>query len=99
MKSAEKTKPFTLDINLGDKEEVESFLLCHGRGSYKAIAKSLGLRGTGSVKLATRLLSYAWNKKVAIFCREKGEIKEAVMYENICDSIYSKDIIPVCDCW
>ena len=98
MKTA-KTKPFSLDLNLDDKEEVDSFILLHGRGSYKAIAKSLGLRGKGSVTLARRLLAYAWNKKVAILCREKGDIKEAVMYENICDSIYSKDINPVCDCW
>jgi hypothetical protein len=94
-----KTKQFTLDLNLDDKEEVDSFILLHGRGSNKAIAKSLGLRGKGSVTLASKLLSYAWNKKVAIFCREKGDIESAVMYENICECIYSKDIAPTCNCW
>jgi hypothetical protein len=91
-------KPFTLGINLDDKQEVSDFLSKFERFSGKCIAKELGLRGKGSELLANSLLCYAINKMKAIKNREKGEIKEAVMYENICDSIYSKDIIPVCDC-
>lgn len=92
-------KPFTLDINLEDKEEVDSFISSYGKVESNLIAERLELHGEGSVELADALLNYAWNKRDAIFCREYGDIESAIQYENICDSIYSKDIIPVCDCW
>ena len=98
MKTA-KTKQFTLDLNLDDKEEVDSFIFSYGKVESNLIAERLGLHGEGSVELADTLLNYAWNKRDAIFCRECGDIESAVMYENICDSIYSNDIAPVCNCW
>ncbi len=98
MKTA-KTKPFNLDLNLDDKEEVDSFISSYGKVESNIIAERLGLHGEGSIKLADALLNYAWNKRDAIFCRENGDIESAIQYEIICDSIYSKNINPVLNAW
>lgn len=90
---------FALDINLDDKEEVNSFISKYGKTESSLIANLLGLHGEGATQLADALLNYAWHKKDAIFCREYGDIDSAIQYEIICDSIYSNDINPVCDCW
>jgi hypothetical protein len=97
--STTKTKPFNLDLNLDDKQEVSDFLSKFERFSGKCIAKELGLRGKGSELLANSLLCYAINKMKAITYREKGSIIFAMGAEEICDSIYSEHINPVCDCW
>lgn len=96
MKTAKK---FALDINLDDKEEVNSFILAHNTTRGRTLSNRLGFRGKGATKLANAFSNYAWNKKVAIKCREEGDIAYALKAEAICDSIYSNDINPVCDCW
>lgn len=90
---------FKLDINLDDENEVEQFIESYGTNRGRLLANRLGFTGTGSTKLANALSNYAWNKHTAISCRKAGKIGEAIMYENICDSIYRDDIQTRCECW
>jgi len=99
MQTASKTKPFKLDINLDDKEEVTNFLAKYEHHTGKSIALSLGIRGKGSVLLADSLLCYAINKVKAINCREKGFVSSAVYHEHVCDAIYNHHINPVLNAW
>jgi hypothetical protein len=92
-------KPFTLDINLDDTNEVHHFVDTYGTTKGRRLANILGLKGKASSQLATALSNYAWNKATAIRLRKDGIIDRAQMYENICDTIYSKSIQPVCECW
>lgn len=56
----------------------------HGRGR-----KLLGLTGKGSVNTTGSLAHYAANKAAAITCRLRRDIQAALVYETICDNIYS----------
>jgi hypothetical protein len=92
---------FALDINLDDEQEARDFTLTHGAcsGSGRRVARALGLSGKGSSRLAKSLLCYAWNKVTAIECRNRGDITTALKYEEICDTIYARDIQSTCVCW
>lgn len=89
----------TLEINLDDEQECAEFIEQHGTNRGKRLANRLGLKGKGSVRLASSLSNYAWNKHTAIYLRLQGNIQDAQRYEAICDRIYSADIQPRCDCW
>jgi hypothetical protein len=45
--------------------------------------------GVGTFKATASLANYASNKATAIRCRLNGDIETALMYEGICDRIYS----------
>ena len=92
-------EPFKLEINLDDESEVETFISRHGTINGKLLAYELGLHGKGSVKAATALSNYAWNKWTALGLRKEGKIASALEYEKICDSIYKEDIEPFIECW
>jgi hypothetical protein len=98
MKNTE-NKPFKIDINLDDPNELEEFIEKYKNSSGQIIANQLKLKGKGSALLAKALSNYAWNKKTAIYCRVKGKINRALKYEKICDNIYVNNIEPVCECW
>jgi len=83
----------TLEINLDDEHEVESFIAKHGNTKGRRLANQLGLTGKGSSKLANLFSGYAWNKLTAVNLRKKGRIETALQYEGICDRIYER--IPV----
>lgn len=46
--------------------------------------------GRGTKKAAGSLANYASNKATAMQCRLRGDIPAALMYEDICDRIYSE---------
>lgn len=46
--------------------------------------------GKGSILATADLANYAANKATAMRLRARGNIREAIIYENICDRIYSK---------
>lgn len=92
-------KKFTLEINLDDEVECETFIKLHGTQKGQGLANRLGFKGKGAWDAADALMNYAWNKKTAIGLRKKGEIETAQKYESICDKIYSRDIQPNIECW
>lgn len=92
-------KKFNLDINLDDETECREFIEKHGTTKGRRLANLLGLKGEGSTDLATALSCYAWNKFTAMNQRIAGNVSVAIKYETICDTIYTQDIQPVCECW
>lgn len=88
-----------LPINLDDEYEVQDFIAVHGQIRGRALAARLGLIGLGSVRAATALSCYAWNKMTAISLRKQGNINRALYYEKICDRIYTTNILPFIECW
>lgn len=77
-------------INLDDEAEIAAFIEKYGTNKGRRLANALGLRGNMSNKVANLLSGYAWNKQTAINVRKEGEIETALMYEKICDRIYSE---------
>lgn len=55
---------------------------------YKKARELFPSRRSGYVKITTSLGSYAINKATAMRCRLRGEIGEALKYEQICDRIH-----------
>ena len=90
---------FQIDLNLDCPNDLADFIACHGTNRGQSLANALRFQGKGAVLAANALINYAWNKKTAISCREKREIQTALKYEEICDKIYSQDIIGKIDCW
>lgn len=88
-----------LSINLDDESEVQDFITKHGTMKGRALANRLGLTGKGSIRVATALSCYVWNKTTAISLRKQGNINRARYYEMICDWIYECDILPLIECW
>lgn len=68
--------------------ELNGFWNTYKRGqNYRALFPA---GGRGTKNAAADLANYASNKHAAMFCRERGDITSAQMYEGICDRIYSK---------
>lgn len=88
-----------VDLNLDEPKAAEKFVTKHGTRKGRTLARALGLSGKGSEAAATALSNYAWNKKTAEALREKGEIRTAEIYEDICDRIYKEDIAGKIECW
>lgn len=59
-----------------------------GRARNKC-ALLIGDRRKNYTVYAANLANYACNKAVAMDCRERGDIRAALVYESICDGIYS----------
>lgn len=89
----------TFDGNLDDEEEARAFIETHGTGRGRALANRLGFTGKGSGTAASALSNYAWNKATACDCRSRGDTRAALIYESICDRIYSEDIAGKINCW
>jgi hypothetical protein len=68
---------------------------CRGR----RLARKLGWSGRGSAKAANAVANYVWNKLTAMECRRQGAIDVALMYEGICERIYSRDLQPLVEVW
>lgn len=90
---------FRLYLNLDDPAECEEFIEKYGTLKGRALANRLGLQGKGSATLANYLSGYAWNRHAAMNCRLWGMIDRALIYEGICERIYTEDIQPICECW
>ncbi len=90
---------FKIDLNLDAMCEANEFIHKFGTTKGRALANLLGFKGKGSARAATALSNYAWNKQTAIGCREHGKIQTAIMYEDICDKIYTENIQPSIECW
>ncbi len=43
----------------------------------------------GVLGVVRSLKTYAWNKATAMAYRERGAIKTALQYENLCERIYN----------
>ena len=46
--------------------------------------------GKGTRTATAMLANYASNKATAMLCRERGDIRSALMYEEIADRIYDR---------
>ncbi len=90
---------FKIDINLDDEQENHEFLLRYTTIKGRQLANQLGFTGPGAEKAANALSNYAWNKTTAIGLRKKGDITNALKYEEICDRIYREDIKNTIECW
>lgn len=90
---AEHVPPATeLNLDCMPIEELQSFAVACGtcRCSLDAARRLFPDRPRGYRRAATQLSSYAWNKLTAMRCRGRGEINTALVYERICDRIYSQ---------
>jgi hypothetical protein len=70
--------------------ELMDFWLVYRSPSRKDAEALIGDRRKGYTGLASSLAGYASNKATAITCRERGDIRAAQIYEQICDFIYEK---------
>lgn len=69
------------------QSELMEFWLTHQRGRKYRLVFPDGGRGTK--RAVADLANYASNKATAMACRERGNIQTALMYEGICDRLYS----------
>lgn len=78
--------------NLDDMthEDITHFALVYQRPSRKDAQRLIGDRRKGFTTLCGSLSGYAWNKATAMTCRMKGDIQAALVYEQICESIYNR---------
>ena len=82
--------PINLPINLDDESTVLDFINTFSTRRGRWLANRLNLSGPGSEAIANGLSGYAWNKHTAIACRQAGEIRSALIYEQICDQVYDR---------
>jgi len=61
-----------------------------GRPQRDKAAALIGDRRKGYLAIAGHIRNYAVNKYVAMQCRTAGRVGAAIVYERICDMIYSK---------
>ncbi len=92
-------KPFKLDFNLDDEEDLVKFLDRFEPARGRLLANHLRFKGKNSARAANGLMNYAQNKRAARTCRDNDNIPEALHYEHICDLIYKEDIQPFVECW
>ena len=90
---------FEIELNLDDEEELQKFMSLHEPTRGRRLATRLGFSGKGCVAASNALMNYAANKRAAINCRKEGKIYAALIYEEICDTIYKDDIQPTIKCW
>ena len=69
------------------ESDLHAFADAH-TGSNRSAALNLIGRRKGYMKLDAKLVAYALNKATAMWCRERGDILSASIYEQICDNIY-----------
>lgn len=92
-------QPFTYEVNLDCPNDLEEFLTKYEPARGRRLANLLGFKGRHSVQAANGLMNYASNKRAAVSERLAGRIRDACMYEDICDRIYKEDIQPLITCW
>lgn len=80
------------ELNLDDLDEACAFIAEHGTLTGRALANRLGIKGTGSGKLASALSAYAWNRATYARCCARGYMETAQRYEDICDRIYREEL-------
>lgn len=72
------------------KEDLWEFWKKHREGrSRKESELLIGDKRKNYTVFAANLANYACNKATAMKCRENGEIQAALVYEKICEVIYS----------
>jgi hypothetical protein len=87
------------NINLDDIDEALDFIEKFGDSTARQISKHFSFQGKGSVSAGQAIKNYAYNKVTAYNCRISGDIRGALMYEEVCDKIYSEDIEGKIVCW
>lgn len=76
------------NLDTWSPEDLLRFWKMHQRGYRHRAVFPAGGRGT---RIAVAgLASYAANKATAMICRARGDIGAAMMYEGICERIYSR---------
>lgn len=60
----------------------------YGRPNRAQAAYLIGDTRPGYTGLTKTIAGYAGNKAAAMYCRTKGDITGASVYERICDNIY-----------
>ena len=74
--------------NLDHSDDLMTFWAHYQRGrNYRELFPD---GGKGTKRATANLACYASNKHAAIHCREHGDVKNALMYESICDRIYNE---------
>ena len=71
------------------EDDLMGFWLKYSRTSRAQAAELIGDRRKGFTVVAKQLANYASNKATAMACRVRGDIRAALVYEQICDSIYN----------
>ncbi len=74
------------NLDCMNDSELMPFWMNHQRGRKARDLFPQG--GKGTRRAAADLANYASNLATARACRRRGDIGAAVMYENICDTIY-----------
>jgi hypothetical protein len=67
-------------------------------GPVKVARQLFPERPTGYVRATVHLGYYATNKAAAMYCRAKGDIPGAQVYEKICDRLYG-ELPPFAKTW
>ncbi len=70
-------------------DELHQWAAFIGNGVRPQIAKQWFPGAKGQYRHAKNIRAYIWNAITARGCRERGEIQAALMYEAICDRVYS----------
>jgi hypothetical protein len=71
------------------RDELLAFAQVYSRPQRVRAQHLVGHR-PGYIRAVKDLANYASNKATAMYCRERGDINGAMMYESICDRIYNK---------
>ena len=72
---------------IDDETELMNFWRKHQSG--RAYRELFRIGGRGTKRATADLANYASNRATAIQCRRRGDINGALLYESICDRIYS----------
>lgn len=70
--------------------DLHAFWARYNRCTRAECEALIGDRRPGYIKLTTKLAGYASNKAAAMYCRERGDIQGASIYETICDRMYDE---------
>jgi len=81
----------TLNLDGMNADELMDFWMKTNSVRPIAFAKQLfPTRPKGYVRITRELGCYASNKATAMECRTRGQIRSALMYEDICERIHSR---------
>lgn len=88
-------KPFELQHICGNpdgcsEQDIRLAAVAIGRSPVNVARILFTERPKGYVTATRDLGHYCWNKTTAMACRRRGDIQSAIVYENICETIYNR---------
>jgi len=87
-------EPGPVNLDGMDQSELYTFIAATDPWPKRAAGRLFkgepnAMRTMRTVRTVRWLCQYARNKVVAMACRERGEVKEALRYENACERYYN----------